>query len=86
METVQIIRILLLITNILLVLLAIVRLWQRHLPWFDSIAWLLLTLLVPFFGPFLTITSRLSLQNQRKNIKLNRPEKTNTSRPNKNTP
>ena len=86
METNQILRILLVITEILLVAMAIVRLWQRHLPWFDFIAWLLLTLFVPFFGPFLTISQRSAPLFQGENIKIERPKKTNPTRTNKNLP
>lgn len=58
METTQILRIILVLTNIVLIGMALIRIRQRHLPWFDATAWLLLTLLVPYLGPFLTIMQR----------------------------
>jgi hypothetical protein len=58
LETTQIIRLLLAFTDLVLIAMAIFRIRQRHLYWFDTTAWLLLTLLVPFLGPFITILQR----------------------------
>lgn len=58
METSQIILFSLALTDLILIGMAVIRIRQRHLPWFDAIAWLLLTLLVPYLGPFLAIMQR----------------------------
>ena len=58
METSQIILFSLALSDLVLVGMAVIRINQRHLPWFDRTAWLLLTLLVPYLGPFLTIMQR----------------------------
>ena len=58
METSQIILISLALSDLVLIGMALIRIRQRNLPWFDKTAWLLLTLLVPYLGPFLTIIQR----------------------------
>ncbi len=51
----QIIRIFLIITEILLLILAVTLLIRRRLPLFDSFAWLLLCIMIPILGSFFTI-------------------------------
>lgn len=51
---ITILRILIL-TDLLMLALAIIHLLRRRLPLFDSAAWLLLSLFLPLLGPFLTL-------------------------------
>ncbi|MAT41500.1 MAG: hypothetical protein CL609_04090 [Anaerolineaceae bacterium] len=57
MQTRLILRILLILTDLFLVLMAFYHLKQRRLPRFDTIAWVLFVLCIPYFGPFVCILS-----------------------------
>ena len=65
----QIIRIFLIVTEILLVLLAVTLLIRRRLPLFDSFAWLLLCIFIPIFGPFFTIAFVPRNQNRSHSVR-----------------
>ncbi len=58
MTTSDLLRILLLLTALGMIALALNYLRQRHLAWPDFLAWALLAVLVPIFGPCLVIALR----------------------------
>jgi hypothetical protein len=67
MQTRMILILMLILTDFIMVGMACYLIYRRRLPLFDALAWILLSLLLPFLGPFLTI--------------LNSPVKTESKRP-----
>jgi uncharacterized membrane protein YhaH (DUF805 family) len=58
LETSQIILLSFAFTDLVLIGMAVIRTRQRRLHWFDASAWLLLSLIIPYLGPFLAIIQR----------------------------
>lgn len=58
METRFVLLLLMLVTDLILVAMALYLLFRRRLHWFDALAWLLLVILLPYLGPFLCILNR----------------------------
>lgn len=57
----EVLRIMLVFTIVGMAALALLYLSRRRLAWPDLVAWVLLALLVPILGPFLTISFRPGL-------------------------
>ncbi|PKO12595.1 MAG: hypothetical protein CVU39_23205 [Chloroflexi bacterium HGW-Chloroflexi-10] len=58
MQTRMILILMLILTDLIMVGMACYLIYRHRLPLFDALAWILLSLLLPFLGPFLTILSR----------------------------